>query len=105
MIKRITRHIKKAWAELALLSAEVIIVLIIFIASLVAFIFITRHVFILKDEQFDYKVFDFLRSHVNAQTNNVMLFFTFLGTHLFLIPANIILTIYFLFIRKHTWYS
>jgi len=30
---------------------------------------------------------------------------TFLGTHYFLIPANIILIAYFLFIRNHRWYS
>ena len=34
-----------------------------------------------------------------------MQFFTFLGTHLFLIPANLMLIAYFLFIKKHKWYS
>lgn len=34
-----------------------------------------------------------------------MLFFTFLGTHNFLIPANLLLIAYFLFIKKHKWYS
>ena len=105
MIRRITHHIKKGWAELALLSAEMFIVLVLFILSLVGFIFITRYVFVLKDEQFDYQVFDFLKSHVSKTNNNIMLFFTFLGTHLFLIPANILLIIYFLFIKKHRWYS
>jgi len=30
---------------------------------------------------------------------------TFLGTHKFLIPANLALTAYFLFIKKHRWHS
>lgn len=105
MIRRITHHIKKGWAELALLSAEMIAVLIIFIVSLIAFILITRHVFILKDEQLDYRVFDFLRSQVSPGRNDLMLFFTFLGTHIFLIPANLVLIVYYLFIKKHRWYS
>jgi membrane-associated phospholipid phosphatase len=105
MIRKISHRIKKGWAELALLSVEMIIVLVIVIISLVAFVFITRKVFILKDEQFDYKVFAFLQTHISEKTNNVMLFFTFLGTHLFLIPANLVLIVYFLFIRKHRWYS
>src|SRR5258705_4160146 len=105
MIRKLTHPIKKAWAELALVSVEMIVLMGVFIFSLFAFIFITRNVFILKNEQFDYKVFDFLRSHVSPQNNSIMLFFTFLGTHLFLIPANFLLTIYFLFIKKHRWYS
>ena len=34
-----------------------------------------------------------------------MLFFTFLGKHQFLIPANLTLIMYFLLIRKRTWFS
>jgi undecaprenyl-diphosphatase len=34
-----------------------------------------------------------------------MLFFTFLGTHNFLIPANLLLIAYFIFVKKHKWYS
>ncbi len=105
MIHKIRHRIKKGWAEIALLSAEMIIILLVFVAALVAFVFITRNVFILKDEDFDHKVFQYLEPHVTADRNAIMLFLTFLGTHLFLIPANILLIIYFLFIRKHRWYS
>lgn len=105
MIRRIRHRIKKGWAELALLSVEMVIILIVFTIALVAFILITRHVFILKDEQFDQRVFTFLQPHVSQRNNSIVLFFTFLGTHIFLIPANIVLIIYFLFIRKHRWYS
>lgn len=37
--------------------------------------------------------------------SDFMLGITFLGTHHFLIPANLILIAYFLFIKKHRWYS
>jgi len=105
MIKHISNRVKKFWAQLALLSAEMIIVILLFAIALTAFILITRNIFILKDEQFDYQVFDFLNDYVTERKNNIMLFFTFLGTHIFLIPANLVLLIYFLFIRKHRWYS
>ena len=105
MIRKIHHRIKKGWAELALLSAEMIIILVIFVIALIAFVFITRNVFILKDEVFDYRVFEMLEPHVTDRRNSVVLFFTFLGTHVFLIPVNVLLIIYFLFIRKHRWYS
>jgi len=105
MIRKITHKIKKGWAELALLSVEVIIILIIFIGSVLAFVFITRNVFVLKNEVFDYRVFQFLEPYVSGPRNNAVLFFTFLGTHVFLIPANVLLIVYFLFVKKHRWYS
>lgn len=105
MFRWLSGNIKKKWASLGLLSIEVLVVMGIFVICLVSFILITRHIFILKDEQFDYRVFDMLRSHVSKTNNSIMLFFTFLGTHIFLIPANIVLIIYFLFVKKHRWYS
>ena len=105
MFWRLSKGVKKIWAGLALLSAELILVLVVFIFSLIVFVFITRNIFILKNEQFDFKVFEFLKAYVNGKNNQIMLFITFLGTHIFLIPANIVLIIYFLFIKKHKWYS
>lgn len=105
MFGRLSKGVKKIGAGLALLSAELIVVLVVFIFSVIAFIFITRNIFILKNEQFDYKVFDFMKTYVSESNNQIMLFITFLGSHIFLIPANIVLIIYFLFIKKHKWYS
>jgi membrane-associated phospholipid phosphatase len=105
MIRVISSRIKKIWASIALLSVEMIILLAIFIFALIAFIIITRHVFVLKDENFDFRVFDYLKSYVNETNNSIMLFITFLGKHAFLIPANLSLVIFFLFIRRHRWYS
>jgi membrane-associated phospholipid phosphatase len=105
MIGRLSKNIKKFWAQLALLSAEMIIVILLFAIALVAFIFISRNIFILKEDQFDYRVFDYLKPHVSDRNNAIMLFFTFLGTHIFLIPANMIVIFIFLFIKKHRWYS
>jgi membrane-associated phospholipid phosphatase len=105
MIRRIHGGIKKFWASLALLSVEMIILLVLFMCALIGFIVVTRHIFVLKDENFDYRVFDFLKSYVSERNNDIMLFITFLGKHGFLIPANIALIIFFLFIKKHRWYT
>lgn len=105
MVRFFSNRIKKIWASIALLSVELIVVLAVFLLSLVTFILITRHIFVLKDDNFDYRVFDFLRQHVSDRNTDIMLFFTFLGTHIFLIPANFVLIFFFLFIKKHKWYS
>jgi membrane-associated phospholipid phosphatase len=105
MFRYISSRVKKALAALALLSIEMAVVLVIFLLSLIAFVVIIRHIFVMKDEQFDFRVFSYLSTHVSPRNNGIMLFFTELGKHTFLIPANIVLIICFLFIRQHRWYS
>lgn len=96
---------KKNLAGAALLSFELVIVLILFIASLIAFSFLAFRIFHLKDEQFDHLVFEKVSALVNETTTSFMQVITFLGSSYFLIPVNMILAIYFLFILKHKWYS
>ena len=105
MIRRATHKISKIWASIALLSLEMVIILVLFILALYTFIYLVRRVFVLKDNSFDQRVFDSLTPYVTDTTTSVMEFFTFLGEPDFLIPANLILIAYFLFIRKHRWYS
>ncbi len=82
-----------------------IIVLSLFLGALFLFVNMVRRVFVLHNNKFDDKVFTYLQNHVSDENNQVMVFFTFLGKHEFLIPANLILIAYFLFIKKHRWYS
>ncbi|MDB5191740.1 MAG: phosphatase family protein [Segetibacter sp.] len=100
------RHgIKKAWATVALISVELIIVTGGFFIALTGFVYLARMVFWKKRETLDQKVFGVLENHVTDVNTGIMNFFTILGTHTFLIPANLLLIAYFLFIRKHRWYS
>lgn len=92
-------------AALALLSVEMTIVISLLICALVIFIFVTRRIFFLHRTGFDQRVFHYLSEHVSERNNEVMLFFTFLGSHEFLIPANLVLIVYFILIKKHKWYS
>ncbi len=99
------RRIKKFFAQVALLSVELIIAWSLFFISLLLFVYVAFRVFYFKKEAFDFAVIDALKPYVNDTLNSIMLAITFLGTHEFLIPANLVLIVYFLFIRKHKWYS
>src|SRR5687768_613047 len=105
MIQNVSKRVRRFWAAVALLSAEMIIVLSLFIVALAAFVYIIRRVFILNKTKLDDRVFAFLQEHVSDRNNDIMQFFTELGKHNFLIPANLLLIGYFLFIKKHKWYS
>lgn len=81
------------------------VVFAVFTLSLLAFIFITRRVFLLHDEALDQKAFDVLQPYINDTNTDVMNFITFFGRHDFLVPANLVLIAYYLFFKKHKWYS
>ena len=105
MRKYISTRVRKIWAAVALLSIELLVVLLLFILSLFGFAFLVNRVFRVKETKFDQKAFDLVGQFVNEGNTAFMKGITFLGTHLFLIPANLALIGYFLFIKKHRWYS
>src|SRR5687768_7574392 len=105
MLKSVKHSIKEFFAGLTLLSVEIVILLIMFVGAFLAFIFIAQMIFKDNKTDFDQQAFAFLAGLVNDINTTVMQVFTFLGTHTFLIPANLTLVAYFLFIKKHKWYS
>ena len=105
MLAKTRERIKKWIAMLGLLSAEFIIIIVLFIISLVAFSYLVKQIFIDHQQAFDFKLFHWLAGHVTPFHTSTMEDITFLGTHKFLIPANLALTAYFLFIKKHRWHS
>ena len=105
MIKNVKAKLLKIWAIIALLSVEMAIILILFFTALFAFVYMAKAVFISENNDFDQEVAQFIIPYVSETLNNIMLFFTFLGKPEFLVPANLFLIIYFLFIKRHKWYS
>jgi len=95
---------KRVADKVLLLSKELFILLCVFMVSLFGFLFIAFRVFYLDKTGADEKAFAFAHSLVSNNTTRVMEFFTFFGSHYFLIPANILLCVYFLF-RKKSRYS
>lgn len=77
----------------------------VFFVSLIAFVFLVRRIFLVKNEEFDQKVFDWIKPYINDTNTTIMNFITFFGKHEFLIPANLGLIAYYLFVKKHRWYS
>lgn len=58
-----------------------------------------------RHKPIDLRVFDIVKQHTNERNNRFMLAITALAKHQFLIPANLSLIYYFLFVRKRTWFS
>lgn len=96
---------KKFWAGFALLSVEMIIVITICLVSMVAFVTIARKIFLNGNEELDVYINAEVSRLVSPVNTSVMQFITFFGTHKFLIPANLVLIAFFLFVRKLKWYS
>lgn len=105
MFKSLSKNVKKFWAALALLSLEMLAILAVFFLSLFAFVFIIRRIFIFENEEMDNKVFAAFNPYINDTNTAIMDFITFFGKHEFLIPANLLLIAYYLFFKKHRWYS
>lgn len=105
MLRYVRLGVKRLYAAIALLSIEIIVLVCVFSAALFAFIGIAKMIFKEKKEDFDQHAFSFLTSRVSDINTDVMQVFSFLGSHTFLIPANLTLVAWFLFIKKHRWYS
>lgn len=98
-------RVRKIWAQFALISIELVLILFLFFLSVLGFAFLVNRVFRLKRTGLDNRVFNYMEDYTNDTNTAIMKTITFFGTHLFLIPANLALIAYFLFIRKHRWYS
>src|SRR2546423_7008437 len=99
-----TRKEKRFWKGAGLVSAEMIATLVVFTTVLSGVIFLIRPR-VRRYKKVDLKIFDLVKPHITERNNRLMLFFTLLGKHQFLIPANLSLIFYFLFIHKRTWFS
>jgi len=88
---------------LELISLEVLLVAGLFLLSVFAFAYLAHEVVQENEKAFDDKVANYFLSFSNEHVISVMKFFTFFGTIQFLIPAYILLIIYF-YARKQYRY-
>lgn len=98
------QRLRKFFAGIALLSVELILVLILFLFSLVSFAFLINAIFGWENTAFDTAAFNGIRPLVTDSNTRIMQFITFFATGEFLVPANITLALFFL-LKKHRWYS
>lgn len=101
----IRKGAKKILATLSVLSLELAIVIILFIVSLFGFAYLIDFIFDTNNTSFDSSVFQSVLPLINQTNTSIMVFVSFFASQQFLLPANIILAVYFLFIAKHRWYS
>src|SRR6476661_2676094 len=98
------QRLRKLLASIALLSIELIVVLILFLLSLFSLAFIINSIFGLENTAFDLRVFDNIRPFISDTNTRIMRFVTFFATGEFLVPANIALALFFI-LKRHRWYS
>ncbi len=91
------------WEKAAFLSAVMLVSLILVAAGISVLVFLTRKS-LRRYKPVDLAVFDWLGKHTSPSRNRLMLFITLLGKHQFLIPANLVLIFYFLFVSRQ-WFS
>ncbi|MBX9853800.1 MAG: PAP2 family protein, partial [Cytophagaceae bacterium] len=96
---------KKILASLALFSIELIALWIIFFGSLFVFLFISKEIFYVKQEEFDKKVFVWVHHLISPTFTTVMKSITFFASREFISVFSFLIFIYFLFIKKHAWYT
>ena len=94
----------KFWEITILIIAETLLSLLLFAAVIAILVFLIRQP-IRKYKPVDMAIFDRLQPWTSPDKNKLMLFITFLGTHKFLIPGNLLLIFYFIFLRHQNWFS
>jgi membrane-associated phospholipid phosphatase len=103
MRRRLTISVKKMSSFVTLLSAEFLMVLVVFFISISLLIILIRQVFYSKQFTMDEQVFSYL-SHYVTQTNTaIMQTVSFFGSQYFLIPAWLFLLGFYYYTRKDKW--
>ena len=92
------------WKAFLLVVAVTVFTIIIVAALLAILVYFIKNP-VRKYKYIDLGVFRKLENQTSAVRNKFILFITFLGSHQFLIPANLLLLGYFIFIRKYSWFS
>lgn len=103
MTRRFKIAVKKFSEALALLSAELFLVLVSFFISLSLLIIIIRQIFYDKEYALDEHVFAYLNNFVTAANTSIMQFFSFGGSHYFLVTAWLVLIVSYYFTHRKKW--
>lgn len=83
------------------ISMRVLVVLAI-TAIFLCVLFFLAHEIVLEDQtSFDFSVFNYLERYRSPAITKVLTFFTFFGSINFLLPAYVLLSLYFIFFKKN----
>jgi membrane-associated phospholipid phosphatase len=100
------RHFfKRLIAALTLIGLELVILAAVGFVCIMVFLYMAKTVFIDQEHGFDRAIFNFARSHTTPAFTAFMKFVTFFASKEFLVYGSLSLAAFFLFIKKHRWYS
>jgi undecaprenyl-diphosphatase len=90
--------------SVTLFSKGFLIAMLVFIA-LISFFVLVKLILIDQNEAFDREIYSLIEPHTNETTSRIMVIYSWIGGTRFMLPANILLICYCLFIRKDRWRS
>ncbi len=93
----------KTKKELIFLSIEMLVVVLVFLASFIVSIYIIKNIVLEAKGNFDTAVSNYVGQYVSDSNTSVMNFFTFFGSQFFLVPVYLLLIAYYLFFKKDRW--
>ena len=100
-----TKVFRKALAVFTLFTVELLFIWAIFISCLILFFFLAREILEDKEVNFDLHAFAWADSLGTPAFDSFMTSITFFASRDFITGASIMLIIYFMFIKRHKWYS
>lgn len=83
------------------ISLRVLVVLAVSAVFILVLYFITDRIVLSNNTDFDNAVFNVLDRYRSPATTGILTFFTFFGSVNFLLPAYILLSLYFIFFKKN----
>jgi undecaprenyl-diphosphatase len=92
------------WKGARIVTAEMLGTMIVFTGVVTGLVLLIRPR-MRRHKQTDLAIFDLVKQHTNERNTEIMQRVTKLADHRFLVPANLALIFYFLFIRRRSWFS
>ena len=92
------------WKGARLVTAEMLGTMVVFTGVVAGLVLLMRPR-MRRHKQTDLAIFDLVKQHTNERNTRIMSRITRMADHRFLVPANVALIVYFLLIRRRSWFS
>ncbi|KAA3436457.1 phosphatase PAP2 family protein [Rufibacter hautae] len=99
------KRFRKFVASTALFTVELVVIWTVFILCLVVFFWLAKEVLPGQELKFDSKAFAWADDRASPSLTEFIKGITFLASRNFISGAGLMLIGYFLFVKKHKWYS
>jgi undecaprenyl-diphosphatase len=100
-----TKLIRKSVAALALFTVELVFIWAVFLTCIMVFFFLSRQILEGEALHVDDRAFAWTDSFGSAAFTKFMVVVTFFASRNFITTISLLLIFYFLFVRRHRWYS